>query len=217
MDRGKDPGEATRALGRRSQGPQRITAVRDRRWRLRSGSTLQTQRVVAATARRIGRGPLLGHLGHVDAIDRAGRETEVAAGATVGKDMVLMPGSADDGVDRTGADALGATDAAAVVDARDAARRPGPAGGVQGDLRYLEEIRQCPQHDLATGWAPVDRRSSVDDGLRIRSAALKAAAAALRLGKKAIDLFATCLGSRSFSLPWPFSLPFACATWLHRR
>lgn len=48
---------------------------------------------------------------HVDAVDGAGRQAQVTAGAFVGDDGVHQLCGADDGIDRAGLNAFGATDA----------------------------------------------------------------------------------------------------------
>ena len=124
-----------------------------------------------------------------DAIDGAGRQAQLAAGAAVGEDVVLVPRRADDRVHGAGQDALGAADAAAVVDGGDAARRaPARSSGSSAIIGRAEQPRERADGGGAAGWAAVDRRASGSDGLGIRPAAGVAAAAALGLGKQPIDI-----------------------------
>ncbi len=60
---------------------------------------------------------------HLDAVHRAGRDTQVAAGAFVDDDRVHQLGGPDDGVHRTGLDALGAADALGFADKGHLGRR----------------------------------------------------------------------------------------------
>ena len=59
---------------------------------------------------------------HRDAIDGAGRDAQLAAGAKLGDDGMHLLARADDGIDGAGRQALGAADAARLVDQRDERR-----------------------------------------------------------------------------------------------
>ena len=58
----------------------------------------------------------------LNAIHRAGRDTQLAAGAQVGQHGMHVFGAADDGIDRAGLDSLGAADAVGFDDYRNLRR-----------------------------------------------------------------------------------------------
>src|SRR6516225_738687 len=72
---------------------------------------------------------------HGDAVDRAGRDTELTTGAQRQHHRVHLPVCADDGVDRAGRQALGAADAGLLVDLRDERRALGAVRRVEGQHR----------------------------------------------------------------------------------
>src|SRR5207249_4095761 len=69
---------------------------------------------------------------HIDAVHGAGRNAQVATGAKLRHDRVHHLRRSDDGIDRAGLDAQSASDAARLVDQRDAARPLMPFRGLRG-------------------------------------------------------------------------------------
>jgi len=96
---------------------------------------------------------------------------------------------ADDAVNRAGLDAFGATNAPGFVDDRQGARPLFTTGGIQGQRRHAGERRQTAHALHPAGGALVDARFTLSDGLGVAGAIRKAAARALRLRQKGVDLF----------------------------
>lgn len=124
---------------------------------------------------------------HADAIHRAGRDAQFAAGAQRCDDGVHQLGCAGNRIHRAGLCAQRAADAEIFVDERD--RR-----GLEHDVYAerlecdAEQIRQLADAFLAAGRTLVDVRLMVGDGLGVRPATGIAALAALRLRQDGIDL-----------------------------
>jgi hypothetical protein len=155
--------------------------------------------------------PWLGNQVHRDAVHRAGRDAEFATGAAIRQHVVLVLGRADDGVDRARADALGAADAAAVVDGSRAPFGHRAARAIECKLVCPKQAREGGDRGRPAGWAAVDLRHACGNGLGIRSAPVVAAAAALRLRKQVVDL-----PDPALDFPQVRS-PFVFAVWPHRR
>lgn len=122
---------------------------------------------------------------HLDAIDRAGRQAQVTAGAFAGNDRVHQLGGADDGIDRAGLDALGATDAFGFANTGDLGRCAA-AQRVRRKQWLLEQ--RCQRSDgFAATW-----RALVDGPARcqffgVGPTAIVAAFATLGLWQQGID------------------------------
>jgi hypothetical protein len=101
--------------------------------------------------------------------------------------MLMLRGT-HDRIDWTRPDALRAADARVVVDACHAPGRYLAAGGIERDLRSLEQARKRLDGGQATGGATVDRCGSGSNRFGVGPAPVVAAAAALGLGEQAIDL-----------------------------
>ncbi len=142
--------------------------------------------VSVAARSRILRAPRATRGNHGDAVDGAGRQAKVAAGAQRRQHRVHAFRRADDRVDGTGVDAQRAADAQVLVDASDAqppgfAARPVEcAGRASGERR--ERRDQC----IPAGRAAIDRFAS-GHRLGIGPAAIVPAAPALRLRERIVE------------------------------
>ena len=88
---------------------------------------------------------------------RSGRiDTEIAAGALVGNDGVHRLGGADDGVDRTGLDALGAADALIFMNEGDFLDGDGGFGAAQRLGFDPHQVGNLAHGGIATWHALVD-------------------------------------------------------------
>ena len=122
---------------------------------------------------------------HLDTVDRAGRNTQVATGALVDNHGVHQLGGTHNGVHRAGLDAFGTADAFALADIGDLRRRISTAG-VQLQYRQAQQLREPGNGFLPTGRALVDGFAFSDAfcvGLATRVPAL----AALSLRQQRVD------------------------------
>lgn len=129
-----------------------------------------------------------GHRDHLDAVGRAGIDTEIATGALVGNHGMHRLGGADNGIHRAGLNALGAADALIFVDKGDLFDRHG--GLVTATQRLgldPHQIGNFAHGGLATGYALVDL-IAVGERLGVGFAAGIAALATLGLGQQGIEL-----------------------------
>lgn len=122
-----------------------------------------------------------------DAIDRAGGNAQFAAGAQCCQHGVHALAGADDGIDRTGLDALAAADALGFADMRQRARFVCATCGVRWQWRLTERSRQRGNNGAAAGRAAVGRGVASRHGLGIGHAAAVAALSALRLWQQRIE------------------------------
>src|SRR6201982_3123143 len=110
---------------------------------LRPGGEARAVGVVAcAVVARCGRCRRRGQAGarhHRDAVDRAGRDAQLAAGAQREHHGVHLPLRTDDRIDRAGWQAAGAADAGLFVDLRYQLRPFGTVGRVERQGRAAEE------------------------------------------------------------------------------
>src|SRR5690606_9689877 len=111
------------------------------------------------------------YLDHVDAIDGAGRDTELAAGAFGPDHRVHLLGRADDGVHRAGLDAQRAAYAGLFIDDGEQLRFLDAVLGAERLGFAIEEFRQCADAGLAAGRTLVDVRLALGDRLGIGPAA----------------------------------------------
>ena len=123
-----------------------------------------------------------------DAVHRAGGQAQLAAGTSVGQYLVLKARGADDGIDRTGEDALGAADAVQRVDVHDMPHGHGVEIAGKRQRRASEQLRQGRDGGVAAGRAPVDGGLAAGDGLRVGVAVVVAAAPALGLRQQLVDV-----------------------------
>ena len=142
--RAQDPGEPTRPLGRGASARSGSRLVRVRRrtaWLL--AQPLQARLMIATPGAASAADHVLFAAAHRDAVDGAGRQAEVAAGASVREHMVLVPGCADDRVYRTGAGCTWCSRCSGcIVDApRRRAPVPGPQAGSSGTSGICEQLR----------------------------------------------------------------------------
>ena len=89
----------------------------------------------------------------MDALDRAGRQAEFAAGTLLGNDGVHLLGSADDGIDRAGLDAQRAADTGVFVDDGDLFRL---FFSVERLDFAAKQVGQTLNAFSAAGWTLVD-------------------------------------------------------------
>jgi hypothetical protein len=122
---------------------------------------------------------------HVDAVDRAGGNAQVAARALVNDDGVHQFGGANDGVHRAGLNALGATDALCLTDESHLRRR---AATLDIELQdgHIEQSSQRCNGLIATGWTLVDGFAG-RHALGVRLATWMAALPALSLRQQGVD------------------------------
>ncbi|MNZ71099.1 hypothetical protein D3C78_894540 [compost metagenome] len=122
---------------------------------------------------------------HFDAVHRARCHAEVATGALINDHRVHQLGRADDGIDRAGLNALGATNALGLADIGDL-RRCRAASDVQFQHRHLQQFSQGRDGFVASGRALVDRLTA-GDAFGIRLAPGVPALAALGLRQECVD------------------------------
>ena len=122
---------------------------------------------------------------HVDAVHRAGRHTQVAAGAFIDDHGVHELGRAYDSVDRAGLNAFRAADAFSFANVGDL-RRGRATFQIQAQHRQVQQVRQPSNGFITAWWAFVDRLA-LSNALRIRHAARVSAFATLGLGQQGVD------------------------------
>ena len=144
-------------------------------------------RYLLERGRRVGLVPEAVDGPHRDAVDRAGRNAELAAAAKRVDHRVHAARPADDRVDRACLDADRAADAACLVDDGDGERHLDAAARVDTRARAARERRECGDRRVAAGRAAVDRRVLARDRVRVGGAIRVAAARALRLRQQRID------------------------------
>jgi hypothetical protein len=132
-------------------------------------------------------GAVAGDLDHRDAIHRAHRQAQVAAGAQLVDDGVHLLRRADDAIHRAGLDAQRAADAPILVDHCQAAWRFDAALRVQRQHRPASQRRQAHDALRTAGRAAVDVGLALGHGLRVGAAVGEAAARALRLRQHCIE------------------------------
>lgn len=118
---------------------------------------------------------------HGNAIDRAGRDAQVAAGAQVGEHRMHLLRGAHDGVDRAGLYAKRTTYAQRFVNHRDRSRTFDAMHRVQWNDRFAENAGEARNTFRAAGRALVITRLAARHGLCIGTAGRIAAFRALRL------------------------------------
>src|SRR6056297_3207271 len=124
----------------------------------------------------------------VDAVDRAGRQAQLAAGAFVGDDRVHHLRRPDDRVHRTGLDAQLASDAAVLVDYRHQRRFCLAVRGIQRFGLATQQVGQCLDPGFAARRTLVDVGLTACDGLGVGAAAGIVALPALGLRQDPVDL-----------------------------
>jgi len=125
---------------------------------------------------------------HVNAIHRAGRQTQIAAGAFIFDDSVHLLGSADNCIDRAGLDTQGAANTGSLIDHRHRARRLDAIVRVQWCGFATEQVRQGANPGFTARRALVDVRFTGGDGFRIWPTSGVIALTALCLRQKCLDL-----------------------------
>jgi hypothetical protein len=121
----------------------------------------------------------------VNAIHRAGGDTQVATGAFVDDDGVHELCCADDSVDRAGLNALGAANAFSFPDKRDLCWRRTPLR-IDAQGGNAEQLRQSRNGLIATRRTFVDRLA-LGYSFCVRLAAGMPAFSALGLGQQGVD------------------------------
>ena len=129
---------------------------------------------------------------HADAIDRARRHAQFAAGALIRQHSVHLLVRTQDGVHRAGLDTQGASYAPGFVDNGKHLGTDGPMGGIERHIRPDQQLSQRPDAGIATRWTLVDASFARCQRFRIRAAALVAALGALRLRQDGINMLGEC-------------------------
>src|SRR5690606_21338971 len=124
---------------------------------------------------------------HADAVDRAGRHAQIAAGAAVGNDGMHELVRAQDGVGGTGLYAQRTAYAVGVIDRRRHQGAVAAAALVQRQLGQIQQLWQWLYALRSAGRAAVDGLVILGDGLGIGTAAVITAFGALGLGQDRID------------------------------
>src|SRR5688572_30692282 len=124
---------------------------------------------------------------HADAVDRAGCDAQLAAGAEFRDHGVHHARCAHDGVDRAGRQTPGATDAAILVDAGDGGRRFDAVVAVERCQRAPGECRERHDGFGAAGRTLVDIRRTTRDRLGVWATTAVATARALCLRQQFVD------------------------------
>ncbi len=123
-----------------------------------------------------------------DAIDRAGRDTELTTGTKRIYHGMQLARSTDDGIDRAGWQTTRAADAALGVDVGDLGGLLATTFRIECERRHIEQGSELYDRLAAARRAAIDERFTASDGFGIGPAALIPAARALRLRQKGIDL-----------------------------
>lgn len=126
---------------------------------------------------------------HIDAVDRAGFNAEITAGAFVGDHGMHDFRRAQDRIDGTGLNAFSAADALCFSDVGDQRLFLGTVLGIEWFGFDIKQVGQRLNGVLAARGTFVDR-ITVSNGLGIRATTGITALAALRLGQYGIDLIA---------------------------
>jgi hypothetical protein len=124
---------------------------------------------------------------HFDAIDRAGRQAQLASRAAIGQNGMHIFGGAYDGVHGTGCETTRAPDAARFVDPSDARWGLHAMDRIQVQKGSIQKGRQSQNGGIAAGRTLVDLRVAARDGCGIRLASSITAASALSLRQQCID------------------------------
>ncbi|MNZ82638.1 hypothetical protein D3C78_1013400 [compost metagenome] len=122
---------------------------------------------------------------HFDTVHRTGCHAEVATGALIDDHRVHQFGRADDGIDRAGLNALGATNALGLADVGEL-RRGRATADIQLQHRHLQQFGQGINGFVAAGRTFVDRLA-IGDAFGVRLAPGVAALAALGLRQECVD------------------------------
>ena len=124
---------------------------------------------------------------HIDTVHRAGFDTEITAGAFGADHGMHLFGGTEDGIDRAGLDALGATDAFIFADVGHRFDLFFAMLGIQWQYLDIQQISKRGNGAFATGWTLVDR-FTVGDSLGIGATAGVATLTALGLREQGVDL-----------------------------
>ncbi|CAM2192185.1 conserved protein of unknown function [Paraburkholderia kururiensis] len=133
------------------------------------------------------------HGHHRDAIDRAGRHTQIAARAQRRDDRMHLFRCPDDCIDRACLHAQRAADTQVFVDHGERTRPFGAVDGIERDDRLAEQAGKARHAFGAAGRALVVVRGAGGDGFGVGPAAVVAALGALRLGEQIFDAICECL------------------------
>jgi len=125
---------------------------------------------------------------HRDAINRAGRHTQLAAGAECRDDRVHLLARAHDCIDRTWRQALRAANTALLVDHCEQCGTLDPIVGIEWEGRSIQQSGEALDRRGATRWALIDVGGPTRDGFGVGPAAGVAATGALRLRKQSVDV-----------------------------
>jgi hypothetical protein len=124
---------------------------------------------------------------HLDAIDRAGRQAQLATGAAIGQNRMHVFRGADDGVHRARREATRASDAARFIDPRHARRGVYPMRRIQCLNRPVQQRRERENGGGASWRTLIDLGLASRDCLGVGLAPIIAAACALSLRQQCID------------------------------
>ena len=151
------------------------------------GQTCVARSMARTRGGRVVARPVARSVNHLDAVDRARCDAELASRAEVRQHRVHAFRGTEDRIDRAGVDAKRAPDAALLVDDRDAKRLVHAAGSIERSSRSSRKPRKQRDRGFAAGRAAVDVGGAADDRLGVGTSALVAAARALRLRQCVID------------------------------
>jgi hypothetical protein len=124
---------------------------------------------------------------HFDAIDRAGRQAQLASRAAIGQNGVHVFGGAYDGVHRARRETTRAPDTARFVDPSDARWGFHAMYRIQVQKGSIQKGRQGQNGGITAGRTLVDLGIAARDGRGVRLASGIAAASALSLRQQCID------------------------------
>lgn len=124
----------------------------------------------------------------LDAVHRARRQTKVTSRATLGDNRMHEPLRTDDGIDRAGGQALCTADTPGLIDVRNRWQSLDAIQWVQRLLVPSQETRQRADGDFTTRRALIDVGAARSQCFGVWAASWIAAARALRLWKKGVDL-----------------------------
>jgi hypothetical protein len=126
-----------------------------------------------------------GNRHHIDTIDRAGFNTQITAGALRSNHSVHQLGGTENGVDRTGLDALGTANALGFSNNGHGANSLYAVLGIERQDCHIEQIGKGHNSGFAAGWALINGFTG-GNGRGIRPAAGMAALAALGLRQQVV-------------------------------
>jgi len=150
-------------------------------------ATLASRAMTCTRCIRVAARPRAGCVHHLDAIDRARRDAQLASRAEVRNHRMHALRRADDRIDGAGVDAKRAAYAAALVDDRDTRRPVRAAARVQRGGSLTRQRGEQDDRGVASRGAAIDRCRAARYGFSVGTTPLESAARALRLRQCGID------------------------------